>query len=146
LENPSVAAARRSYRFVTIIAAVAGVLALVTLLLYLQARQRSQRIATALARRMGLGRVADAGALALEAGAVAAVAAVVGGLVAVLAAAPLIHRVDPLPLYAPTPEPVIPWLTLLGSSLVATAAGMLVGAAAAALAARADVAEALRVA
>ena len=146
LENPSVAAARRSYRFVTIIAAVAGVLALVTLLLYLQARQRAQRIATALARRMGLGRVADAGALALEAGAVAAVAAVVGGLVAVLAAAPLIHRVDPLPLYAPTPEPVIPWLTLLGSSLVATAAGMLVGAAAAALAARADVAEALRVA
>ena len=146
LENPSVAAGRRSYRFVTIIAVAAGVLALVTLLLYLQARQRSQRIATALARRMGLGRIADAGALALEAGAVAAVAAVVGGLVAVLSAAPVIRRVDPLPLYAPPPEPVIPWLTLVGSSLAATVAGMLVGAAAAVIAARADVAEALRVA
>jgi hypothetical protein len=145
-ENGSVGAARRSYRFVTVIAIAAGVLALFTLLLYLQARQRSQRIATALAGRMGLSGAGDAAALALEAGVVAAVATVVGGAVSVLAAAPLIHHVDPLPLYAPSPAPVIPWLTLVESAVAATATAMLVGAAAAVLAARADVAEALRVA
>jgi len=145
-ENGSVGAARRSYRFVTVIAIAAGALSLLSLLLYLQARQRSQRIATALARRMGLGRLGDAAALALEAGAVVAVATGVGGLVAVLTAAPVIGHVDPLPLYAPRPVAVIPWLTLAASTAAATAAGMLVGAAAAVLAARSDVAEALRVA
>jgi hypothetical protein len=145
-ENGSVVAAERSYSYVRAIGAAAGVLALVSLLLYLQARQRSQRIASALAARMGLGSSGDATALALEAGLAVLFAATIGGLVAVAAARPLVARIDPLPLYAPSPVAVIPWLTLAAAAFVATMVGMLFGVAAAVWAARSDVAEALRVA
>jgi len=145
-ENGSVVAAERSYTYVRTIGAAAGVLALLSLLLYLQARQRSQRIASALAARMGLGFVGDATALALEAGLAVLFAVTVGGLVAVAAARPLVARVDPLPLYAPSPVAVIPWMTLAGTAFVATIVGMVFGVAAAVVATRSDVAEALRVA
>jgi len=145
-ENGSVVAAERSYEYVRVIGAGAGVLSLLALLLYLGARQRTQLIATALARRMGLSAFRDAAAVALEAGAIVLVAAVTGALVAVLTAIPLIERVDPLPLYAPKAATVIPWATLAGAVAVATAAGATLGAAASVIAAREDVAEALRVA
>jgi hypothetical protein len=146
LEDPSVAAARRSYRFVKLIGAAAAVLSLIALLLYLQARQRSQSIASALVRRMGLRATADAGALALEAAAIVLFAGIVGGAVATAAASPIAHHVDPLPQYAPGPAFSIPWVTLLAGLGVAVAAGAVLGAAAAAIATRADVSEALRVA
>jgi putative ABC transport system permease protein len=145
-ENASVAAAERSYGFVRAIGAAAAILSLVALLLYLQARQRSQLIASALVRRMGLAAGADAAALALEAAAVVLVAAVTGAVAAVTAAQPIAHRIDSLPLYAPPPVLAVPWATLVAGGAVAVAAGALLGAAAATLAARADVGEALRVA
>jgi len=145
-ENGSVVAAERSYEYVRVIGAGAGVLSLLALLLYLGARQRTQLIATALARRMGLSAFRDAAALALEAGAIVLVAAGTGALVAVLTALPLIDRIDPLPLYAPGASAVIPWTTIAGAVGLATVAGMLLGAAASVVAAREDVAEALRVA
>jgi putative ABC transport system permease protein len=145
-DNGSVVAAERSFRYVRAIGVVAAALSLVALLLYLQARQRSQRIATALAQRMGLTLRADVAALALEAGFVVLLAAAVGGLVAVAVAQPVIAHVDPLPLYAPPPVTVVPWLTLVVTGAVVTAVGSLFGAAAGMVAARSDVAEALRVA
>jgi putative ABC transport system permease protein len=144
-ENGSVVAVERSYQYVRVIGAGAGVLSLLALLLYLGARQRTQLIATALARRMGLSALRDAAALALEAGAIVLVSAGTGALVAVLTAVPVIEHVDPLALYAPAPAIVIPWTTIAASVAVATAAGMLLGAAAGVIAAREDVAEALRV-
>src|SRR5581483_2369995 len=77
-DDPSVAATERSYRYVRLIGAAAAVLSLVALLLYLQARQQSQLIATALARRMGLTRRADVLAVAVEAAAIVGFAAIVG--------------------------------------------------------------------
>ena len=74
-ENGSVVAVERSYGYVRVIGAGAGALSLLALLLYLGARQRSQLIATALARRMGLSALRDAAALALEAGAIVLLAA-----------------------------------------------------------------------
>ena len=145
-DNASVGAAKRSYRYVKVIGGAAAVLALVALLLYLQARQRSQLIASALVARMGLRRRRDAAALALEAGSIVLLAGVVGAAVAAAAASPIAHHVDALPLYAPSPVLVIPWTALVLGLAVAVLAGALLGALAVAIAARSDVAEALRVA
>ena len=145
-DNVSVAAAERSYRYVKLIGLAAAVLSLVALLLYLHARQRSQLIASALVRRMGFGALGDAAALALEAAAVVLTAATVGAIVATAAARPIAHRVDSLPQYAPSPVLTVPWGTLTLGVACATAVAALLGAAAVALAARSNVAEALRVA
>jgi hypothetical protein len=146
LDDPSIGAAERSYRYVKAIGVVAAVLSLVALLLYLQARQRAQLIGSALVRRMGLTGFADAVAVALEAGAIAAFAAALGGAVAAVTAHPLIAHVDPLPLYAPAPTYVAPWTAILAGAAAAVAVAACLGAAAAAIAARSDAAEALRVA
>lgn len=145
-DDASVGAAERSYRYVKLIGGAAAVLALVALLLYLQARQRAQLIASALVARMGLGRARDAAALALEAGAIVLLAGVVGAIVAAAAASPIAKHVDALPLYAPAPVFIVPWTTIVLGLGAAVAAGALLGALAVAIAARSDVAEALRVA
>ena len=145
-DDASVAAARRSYRYVKVIGAAAAVLALVALLLYLQARQRSQLIASALVWRMGLSRRRDVVALALEAGGTVFLAGVVGAVAATATAAPIAHHVDALPLYAPSPVLIVPWTTLALGLAGVTLAGAVLGAIAVAIAGRSDVAEALRVA
>jgi hypothetical protein len=145
-DDASVGAAKRSYRYVKVIGGAAAVLALVALLLYLQARQRTQLIASALVARMGLSRRRDGAALALEAGSIVLVAGVVGAAVAVAAASPIAHHVDALPVYAPSPVVIVPWTTLVLGLVAAVVAGALLGTLAVAIAARSDVAEALRVA
>src|SRR5262249_38330005 len=65
-KSPDVELAARTYRYLRPIALAAGALVLVGLLLYLQARQRSQTIASALGRRMGLRRGAETLSLCLE--------------------------------------------------------------------------------
>jgi hypothetical protein len=124
----------------------AAVLSLVALLLYLQARQRSQLIASALARRMGLGAVADAVAVALEAASIVLFATVAGGATAAVTARPIVDHVDALPLYAPAPVYVAPWTTLIAAAAAAVVVAACLGALATAIAARSDAAEALRVA
>jgi putative ABC transport system permease protein len=145
-ENASVRAAARSYRFVRVVGIAAAGLSLLCLLLYLQARQRSQLVATAVLRRMGLSRVADEATLALEAAVVVLSAGVIGGAVAVFCAGPIVHHVDSLPQYAPGPVLVIPWAVLGLWLAVATILTGALGAVAAALARRSDAAGALRVA
>jgi len=145
-EDGSVVATERSFRYVRTIGEAAGALSLLGLLLYLQARQAGQRIASAFARRMGLGAAGDTGALAIE-GAVAVAVGVAAGIgAALLTAAPLIRKIDPLPAYPPSIVTVIPWTVLLASACAAVAVGALLGVLAAVIAARSDVAEVLRVA
>jgi putative ABC transport system permease protein len=145
-QAPSVRAAGRTDRLLRVVGLAGAGLALVALLLYLQARQRAQVLASAVARRMGLAAGADAAALALEAAALVAVGAMVGMAVAVAVAHPLVPRVDPLPQYAPAPFLVVPWTILVAVAAAATASAAAVGAVAAAIASRADVGGALRVA
>jgi len=145
-ENASVRAADRSYRFVRVVGIAAAGLSLLCLLLYLQARQRSQLVGAAVLRRMGLGRVADGAALALEAALVVLSAGIIGSAVAVFCAGPIVRHVDSLPQYAPGPVLVVPWVVLGAWLAVATILTGALGAAAAALARRSDVAGALRVA
>lgn len=146
LDDPSVAAAERSYRYIKVIALAAAVLSLLALVLYLQARQQAQLIATALTRRMGLTRRDDLFALSLESASIVGIAAVVGCAVAASTARPIVHRVDPLALYAPAAEYVVPWATLTAGAAIAVAVASVLGAFAVILAARGDVAKALRVA
>jgi hypothetical protein len=145
-EDGSVVASERSFRYVRTIGEAAGALSLLGLLLYLQARQYGQRIASAFARRMGLGAVSDAGALAIEGALAVAVGVAVGIGAALLSASPLIRKIDPLPAYPPSIMTVIPWTVLLVSACVAVFVGALLGVLAAVIAGRSNVAEALRVA
>ena len=145
-QNPDVLLATRTYSYLRTIALAAGVLALIGLLLYLQARQRSQVIASALARRMGFGRLPEALSICLEVAGIVLFAAVVGAGVAIAAAEPIVKQIDPLPDYAPSPVFVVPLTTILlaaaGLVVLAVAAGALTSW----LARRADVNEAMRVA
>jgi putative ABC transport system permease protein len=146
LRAPDVVLATRTFTFMRMIAIGVGVLALVGLLLYLQARQRSQAIASALARRMGLTRGAELLSLCLEVAAILSFAAVIGGGVAIASAAPVVHRIDPLPQDPPSPIFTVP----VGEVVLAALALVVVAVAAGALtswfARRTDVSEALRVA
>jgi putative ABC transport system permease protein len=146
LRNPDVVLATRTFSFMRAIALVAGVLVLIGLLLYLQARQRSQAIASALARRMGFGRGAEIVSLWLELGSILLFAAVVGGGIAIAAARPVTRHLDPLPQDTPSPifaVPTGPILVAAGAIVVVT---VLAGALTSWFASRTDVAEAIRVA
>src|SRR5207249_10405674 len=125
--DPDVLLAGRTFTYLRLIAAAAGALVFLGLLLYLQARQRSQVVASALAARMGFRRSAETFSLSVELAAIALFAAVLGGSVALLAANPIVAHVDPLPDDPPAPAPVIPLAAivaaLLGLLLVAFAAG-----------------------
>jgi putative ABC transport system permease protein len=136
--------ATRTYSYLRTIALAAGVLVLVGLLLYLQARQRSQTIASALGRRMGLGRAAETLSLCLEVAGILLFAGVVGAAVAIAAAQPVVRHLDPLPDHPPSPVFVVPSTPILvaaaGLAVLAVAAGVITSW----LARRADVSEALR--
>jgi putative ABC transport system permease protein len=145
-KNPDVLLARRTFSYMRLIAVAAGVLVFIGLLLYLQARQRTQAVGSALAVRMGLKRRTEIASLALELAAIALGAAVVGGVVALAAAVPLVRHLDPLPDNPPAPALAIPFgaVVLAAAALLvlALAAGVLTSR----LARRTDMSEALRVA
>ncbi|HEV2592890.1 MAG TPA: FtsX-like permease family protein [Gaiellaceae bacterium] len=144
--DPSVRAGKRSYGYLRTIGGAAVLLALVALLLYLQARQREQIIAGALLRRMGRRVSADAATVALETAALVLVAFIVGLVVAVSAARLVARHVDPLPQYAPGAALVAPWTTLLVVGLGAAVVAGLLAAGLVVRASRTDASEALRVA
>ncbi len=146
LHDPEVVLATRTFRYMRLIAIASGVLALLGLVLYLQARQRSQAIASALARRMGFGWVAQTVSLTLELACLLSFAGVIGGAVAIAAAAPVVHRIDPLPIDPPAPIFVIPTGELAVTAGALLAVALLAGALTSWFAARTNVSEALRVA
>ena len=116
LGNRDVAAARRTYSFLTGLGVAVASLALVGVALYLYARQRGQAVASALARRMGLARRVEVVSLWLELTVVLLVAAALAAVVGLAAAAPVVRRTDPLPKYAPAPSFVVPWSVVAGPS------------------------------
>jgi putative ABC transport system permease protein len=143
--DPDVKLAERMFRYMRVIAVAAAILVLAGLLLYLQARQRTQTVGLALAERMGLRGRTFVLSLVLELSAITLVAAAVGGAVALAAGAPIVKHIDPLPDSPPAPTLAVPY-----GSIAASAVGLLAFVCVAALLARwssrrADVAEALRV-
>jgi hypothetical protein len=144
--DPSVRAGKRSYGYLRAIGGGAVVLALLALLLYLQARQRGQIVASALLRRMGMRARTDTAAIGLEAASIVVLAFAVGLVVAALAAHLVTPHVDPLPQYPPGTHLIVPWLDLLAVGLGSVVIAVLLAAGAVLLANRSDASEALRVA
>src|SRR5207245_474048 len=132
--------------FMRTVAIAAGVLVLLGVLLYLQARQRGQVITSAIARRMGLTRGAETLSLCLELTAILLFAAVIGGAIAIAAAAPIVDHLAPLPIDPPPPVFTFPLLLVVGALVAVVAFAVAAGAATSWLARRKDVSEAIRVA
>ncbi len=145
-QDPDVLLATKTFSYMRLIALAAGALVFVALLLYLQARQRTQAVASAMAVRMGLGRATEIGSLALELAAIALVAALVGGIVAITAAGPITGHIDPLPSDSPAPSLVIPVGAIVGSAIALVVVGIAAAALTSRLARRTNMSEALRVA
>jgi hypothetical protein len=145
LQSADLTTAARTYGFLRVVALGAALVALVALLLYLHARSRSQLVTSAFLSRMGMRESRQAASVALEAAALVAFAAIAGAGSALLAAVPIVGRVDPLPQYAPPATVDVPWLLLIGSLCVLVAIAAAAGAAASLLAARGELGEALRV-
>jgi putative ABC transport system permease protein len=135
----------RAYNFLRVIALGAAALTIVSLLLYLRSRSRSQLLTSALMSRMGIRRREQAAATALEAAALIAFASTLGIASALLTASQLISRVDPLPEFPPGVAAQVPWTLLAASYVLVVLVAAAVGAVAA-VTAGGDVEEALRVA
>lgn len=95
-----------AFRFLIALALLIGVVGVVGLLLYLEARSRGRRVFYVLARRMGLTRRGHLGSLLVELGGLLAVGLAVGGGLAWLAVLTVYERLDVAP-YLP-PGPLLP--------------------------------------
>jgi hypothetical protein len=144
LHDPDIAAETRTFSFLGALGIGAGLFTVIGVLLYLQARQRREVISAALLQRMGLRARTRIFALEIELGAVFLLALVVAAGTSLVAANAVISKIDPLEQFPPAPEFRSPW------SLIGIAAGALVAVAVAGAvvasrsAARANVAEAMR--
>jgi putative ABC transport system permease protein len=128
--------AKRSPRFLALswtfgyleaLGVAAGVVALLGMVLYLQARQRDREVAYALARRMGLTSRAHAASVAMELAGMLLSAFVIGAGLAVVAAVLVFGKLDPLPALPPGPLLRYPF-ALFGSALAALLLSSVAGA------------------
>lgn len=143
---PSIAAARGTFAILAGLGVVSGLLVLVVLIMYVQARQRAQVVSYALARRMGLSRGQNVRALALEVGAMLLTSFAVGSLVGQGISVFVVPELDPLPAIATQPllrfstnASVLALMTLVACTAMAAWLGERI-------ARRANVAEVMRVA
>jgi putative ABC transport system permease protein len=128
LARPTLASVTWAFDLLRALGVAAGVIALLAVLLYMQARQRSTVVAYAMARRMGLGRFQHAVSLAIELAALLAVAAVAGTLLAVGVARLLFDHIDLLPTIPPDPLLRVPGtvvIAIFGLGVLAAIAGAL---------------------
>lgn len=144
LDAPSLQSLLWMLGLLSALGVVAGVVSLVGLMLYLQARQRAALIASALTRRMGLGRGEELRSWFAEVGGAFMLAFSVAATVGLWVAISMKDPLDPRPNLPPDPELSIPVTLLIG-----TAIGLLVISAATAWLLRkridsANVAEAFR--
>ena len=125
---------------------LAGAVAALGTVLYLQARQRSREVSYVLARRMGLRRDAHRRSILLELATMLVAAFVLGTSFAILAAALVHGRLDPIPNLPPGPLLHVP-LGVLAIAAAATAVAAVAGAwRVQGLADRAEVGEVMRLA
>jgi hypothetical protein len=125
---PHVAAAIDTFVVVNALGVIAALLAFVGMVMYLQARQRSQVVSYALSTRMGMNHRQQRRSLVLELGAMLGVAFSVGLVLAFVAARFTVPRLDPITAIPPAPLFVVP-VSLGVASAVGTAALVWLGAA-----------------
>jgi putative ABC transport system permease protein len=111
------------FGFLEALGVMAGLVALVALVLYLQARQRSREVAYVLSRRMGLRKRSNFVSVVLELGGMLLASFVIGAGLAVAAAFLLYRKADPMPQIPPDPLLQLPYtlflITLAGLALAA---------------------------
>jgi putative ABC transport system permease protein len=127
LETPVYRSLAWSFVFMELISVVTGVIALIGVLLYLQARQRARDISYALMRRMGMTARIHRAAVVAEVSTLLAAAYVIGSLCAVAGAALVYRRLDPLPGSLPGPVLVLPGGEALGTAVVVVVCAWLGG-------------------
>jgi putative ABC transport system permease protein len=144
--TPSFLAISWTFDFLEAIGAVTAIVAVLGLLLYLQARQRDRDVSYALASRMGLSSRAHVVSVFVEILAMLIAAFVIGVGLAVAAARLVLGKLDVLPGAPPPPRFRVP-LSMVGLLAAAVVALALIGAAAVQRrAGRARVSEVLRLA
>jgi putative ABC transport system permease protein len=144
MRTPAFLAVSWSFRLLSALGALAGMVALVGLVLYAQARQRGRVVAYVLSRRMGLSRGAHRRSVLWELAGMLLFAFLLGTGLAVVTSAVIYRRLDPMPELPPGPTLELPaavlGASLLGVFLAAAAGAFLVQRAAD----RANVAEVMR--
>lgn len=127
LDSPSLQSLLWLLGFLAALGAAAALIAILGLLLYLQARQRTALVSSALTRRMGLGRRSEfvswtgevAGALLVS---------LLGAIVAGLPVAALMkNRLDPRPALQPAPSLITPVALLIGMFVALVLVAMVSG-------------------
>jgi putative ABC transport system permease protein len=146
MRTPAFLAVSWTFGMLQALGTLAGLVALVGLVLYVQARQRGRLVAYALARRMGLTRGAHLRSVALELAAMLLFSFALGVALALVTSSLVYRRLDPMPELPPGLHLVLPGaalgLTLLGVTVAAVAGALLVQRGAD----RANVAEVMRLA
>jgi putative ABC transport system permease protein len=117
LQTPAFRALAWSFVFMELIGLVTAIVALIGLLLYLQARLRSRELSYALARRMGLSSATHRLSVVVEIASLLTVAYAIGAALALGAVLLVYRRLDPLPDLTPapsvrTPGALFAWIAL----------------------------------
>jgi putative ABC transport system permease protein len=119
---PRFRAIASTFLFMELLGVLAAVVALLGVVLYLQARHHARLVSYAMSSRMGLSRGAHRMAVFLEIAAVLLASAVVGSALALVAGAVLSPWVDPMPSLPPSPafRPPIPLFALIALAVPVT--------------------------
>jgi putative ABC transport system permease protein len=127
LDRPAFHALSWAFGFMEVLGIVTALVALIGLLLYLQARQRGRELSYALTRRMGLTSGAHRAAVAAELAGLLVAALLIGSTLSFAAVAFVYRRLDPLPGLPPSPILRLP-IALLGWVAIGVVACAWVGA------------------
>jgi putative ABC transport system permease protein len=123
-DNPLITAAVNTFLALDVLGIAALLLVLVLAVVYLQARQRSRVVASALSSRMGVPARTLRVALVLELGGLLLAAVAVGALVGIASAPIVVGSLDPIPSIPPPPISVTPWLTILAAAVLVLGASL----------------------
>lgn len=144
--SPGLLAITWTSGFMAMLGALTGLVALVGMLLYLQARQRQREVSYALATRMGLRPAAHGASLLVETAGLLSASFVLGTLFGAIAGALTFGRLDPIPSLAPAMRLRLAPAALALVAAILLAASMVGAALAQGRARRANVAEVMRLA
>jgi putative ABC transport system permease protein len=124
---PEIAAVIDTFLVMNALALVAALLVFAGLLMYLQARQRSQVVSYGLSLRMGMSHAAHRWSLVAELGSILLFAFGIGLLLALAAAGVLVAQLDPLPFIPPRPLFISPDALIAVTFVAVVAASWLGG-------------------
>jgi putative ABC transport system permease protein len=142
--RPSVTAFTRTFSFLQALGLVAGLLGLVGLVVYMQARARARSLAYGFAHRMGLSARAHRRALLIELGLALLLSFALAVSLAALAARLVLTRVEPIASISPVPLVRLPGLVFVGVAAILALVAIVGAFVAHRSAARANLAEVLR--